>query len=380
MVDDDNDIEFYFLQLAQSVEPPNVQKWIAECARVLQKDGGCSLIPGKIGRSEPLLRRAGGKVIDEPLDDDKRSGATKRVLNLAEEYNVKGIIAHDIQILELATIVKSQQECELTLILQEVPAHLGMLQKRKLLKNLRQVDQIICASNYIARFIQSELNAPQDKVNVIYEGFDLHSISSQQVSQERTLSLAHAWGAVENMSELVLVPAVYNDPSWVENITDFARELARSEHRDILYIVIGDDDGSGAMNRLRNQLFKISPSNIQLAGHCADIEAAIKLTSTVLYFYSKTSSQFSDALIAQALGRFVFLPKACPASEEFIHENKTGKLLPTDATIIRETVEKFIADESNVREGNFVSTRSFIMQYFSREKMHRDLRAILLGA
>lgn len=376
MNEDSNDINFFVLQLAQSLELSNVQKWTAEIARVISQMGGASLVPAKIGRSEPYLRRSGAQVIDEPLDNDMRSGASKRIYKLAEDNNVQAYFAHDYDILELATQTKKRFDAPLFFIAQEIKLNMSYFARRKLQKQLLDVDHIICVSHYVRNFFITEFNIPEEMTTVIYEGFDLSSISSQIVSQERTMSLAHSWGAVENVSELVLVPAFYNDPVWVDNLAGFAREVAQNTEADIRYIVIGDDDGSGAMERTQTSIYRIAPAHVQLAGHCADMEAAIKLTSTVLYLYSRQNSQFSDALIAQALGRFVFLPDDCPASGEFIDVNITGRLLPTDPQTIRESVEDFVRNEQNLRDGNFVASRSFIMKYFSSERMHKHLLAL----
>ncbi len=380
MVEQNNDIDFNVLQLASSLEGARAQKWVAEISRVIAEIGGSSLVPTRITRSEPLLRRAGAQVIDEPLDEDKRSGASRRVANLAEENDVIAYIVHDLNILEMAIQTRRKSEAPIVFVMQNIAEKSGFFAKQKYRRYFDQVDHFICASEYLGDYLMEHFGVEKERLTVVYEGFDLKAISSQNVSQERTMSLAHSWGAVENTSDLVLIPAIYSDPQWCDNMLAFARAAAHDQNSDIRFIITGDDDGSGTMSRLENQIYKIASHRVQIAGHCADMEAAIKLTSTVLYLYSPSESQFSEGLIAQALGRFVFLPSECPAAGEFCVNGKTAKLLPNDAEVQLQEIQSFVKNEQDLREGNFVSSRSFIMQHFSMDVMHKRLRAIFEGS
>ena len=368
--------DFFVLQLAHTLELPHIQKWLAEISSVINQMGGLALIPGRIGRTEPGFRRAGAKMIDEPLDEDMRRGAFKRLKDISVSNDVSAYIAFDSQSIKIAQKLAKVHKAPIIFICQEWIPKASLFKVGGNSINLSQIDHFIVPSLTLSDHLMSVHEIEKSRISFIKEGIDLKAISDQTVSHERAASLAHSWGAIEEAADIVLIPAAYGDQKWARNLLKFFNNWSKLERKDTQFVVIGDDDGKGLMSQIQSQVYRQSPTApVRLAGHCADTEAAIKLSTLILHIEGEEQVAFPLALTAQALGRFAILPDQ-KAAAEFVQDGKSGLLYNSDGDDICEIVQAVILRSESQRKSEAMAGRLFVTQNFSRDQMLASLRQV----
>lgn len=366
--------EFFVLLLARAVEPQHILKWIAEISFVINKMGGKALIPARIGRPEPFLRRHGAQVLDEPLDEERKRGALKRLRALSIERDVSAYIAFDTQTVRMAQTLKTSHFAPIIYLCQEEFPKPNLFGIGARIPDLDKIDHFIVPSQTLSDHLMTAHKIEKKRVSIIYEGFDLDQFAQNPVPHERTVSLANSWGVIENVVEIVLIPQEFSSAKWSKNLISLMQEWQNHPRKDIQFVVVGDDDGSGKMEQLRSQLLKLAPNApIQLAGYCADIEAAILLSSLVLILEGESKMSYPMALLSQALGRFVILNDTQVASE-FVDDGNSGKILPPVARNIADEIERINDWSDDTRSFHSQLGRAFIYRKFTRNTMHENLR------
>lgn len=372
-----NATEFNVLQLSANMELAPTQKWIVEITHALHSLGVTSIIPGRIGRSEPVLRRYGGNVIDEPLDEDMRRGAVKRIISLARRKRVHAVIAYDLAMLAIASKLFRALNLPVIFVTNALIPHPPFYQLSAVRSQLKSVSLFIVPSQMVAFHLQDRHGIARERIVEIREGVDTQAVSFEKVSQERTASLAHSWGVIDDVVDLVLIPANFEDAVWCKQVYRLAQYLHKVGQIPARFIVVGDDDGSGELRNLSSQILNRAPfAHIDFVGHCGDIEAAMKLSSLILFLDCPTQASFPLALIAQSLGRYVIMPEGNSAAGDFIHVGHSGKLVPADMRVVVGEVISALNMDASSRNAAAMAGRIFVSQYFSRENMHKEVQAI----
>lgn len=370
------DIKPNILQLIDSIDQLNNLVWLAETSEAIRMLGGVSFVPGRIGRSEPFLRHAGSTVIDEPLGEDMRGGAETRLRNLTQEFKIDQIIAHDLPSLKLARKLVTARRIPILFIAGKSMPRPSLFNPTKRL--FEHVGAFICPSAALAAHLTEIHGIAPERINVIHEGVDLNETRFENVSSERVASLAQSWGAIEDASELVLIPAIFDDPDWSRKLIQFAVALSRSPMNDVRFIVVGDDDGNGEMRQIQRRIHQQARgANIQFAGHCADLEAATKLASMVLIFDAPTTGNYPLAIMAQAIGRLVVINGKNPAASEFVVPGRTGYLVDLNDDELLARIANLLGHNEEERAARVLASTIFLSQEFSRLEMRNALCALI---
>ncbi len=371
----DSNSDFYVLQLATEVEPASMQKWIAEISFVINTMGGKSIIPSAIGRTEPIFRRQGALVIDEPLNESMKRGAISRLKTLCIAHEISAYIAHDAKTVKLAKTLRKTWPAPIIFIYHKLIKETGFFARKSSKLDINQIDHFIVPSLAASDHLMTAFEIEKRRISIVREGLDLAHISDQKISHERTVSLAHSWGVIEKVDEIVLIPQVFSSLKWQNNLISLLSNWTKMGRDDVHFVVIGDDEGSAALSQLSSKISRQCPSiSIQFVGHCADLEAAIKLSSMIAILNGDTKISYSNALLAQAIGRFVILPSST-ASKEFILNGESGKIAKNQDEYPQIIAAAIDRDERE-RKADAESGRKFITENNSRAAMHAALKAV----
>ena len=361
--------------LSTSLEVGHVNKWIAECSHVIKSMGGVAYIPGRIGRSEPAFRRAGGMVLEAPLDKPTRKDINS-LKDFVAKHNVEAFICFDIKQVALAKTLQTISMAPIILVLLaqfEAKSILNRIQNNSV---LRKVDHFIVPSRALVDYLHREHQVEVSKISFVHEGIDFANISNELISQERTMSLAASWAAIEDPSEIVLIEANFQSQNWRMNLQKFVQEWQSKPRPQVRFVIIGDDNGSGHLRDLSNLVQnKYLNSSFQFVGHCADIEAAIKLSSAAIVLPSEDESRYPIALIGQAIGRRILLPNS-DAAQEFLPTAFHSSALTNDAILTCEAIEVILTRDEGQRNSDALIARNFINQSFTIDIMRQEIRSV----
>lgn len=296
---------------------------------------GLALIGSVGGRLEPQLERAGGKLIrlHPPQILEFRNLPNLEILIAScDEFLPQVIHVHGIDQVQLGAALAAKTRLPLIVSCNKLPDR-GSLSGYLKLRALSKAQRVISASAWFGDQIRKQMPKLTDRTITIAHGINIEAFDETAVTTARTISLAEVWGVIEDPRPIILVPVHADESSWPDHIFAIVNQtLHQVDGRlDAQFVLVGEDHGTGRTDRLEQKLLTSGlASHVRIVGHCADPEAALKLSSLVLKFSGKASSVCYTALQAQAMGRPVILGRSGAAAET-IEDGVTGWLMSPDA-------------------------------------------------
>ncbi|SPF30007.1 N-acetyl-alpha-D-glucosaminyl L-malate synthase [Pontivivens insulae] len=371
------------LQLVPALESGGVERGAIEIAQALTAQGHRALVASKGGRLEPQLRRAGGELIQIDIGS-KSPFAIRR--NARELERI--IVEEKVDIVHARSRAPAWagfRACRATNT-RFVTTYHGVYGEKSWLKKrynsvMAKGDPVIAPSEFVAEIVRERYGLSEAQVVTIPRGADINSFAEEAVSTERTISLAQSWGVIEDARPIILLPGRLTSIKGQEDLIAAGRVLrARGEPSDWQIVLVGDDGGSGYGAKLEAMAREAGlVGHLRMVGHCADMEAAYKLSAVVVTPSRVPESFGRTAVEAQAMGRPV-IATALGGALETVDHGKTGWLVaPGDIEALADAIAAALTLDDSTRAHMSVAARGRIRSMFTITEMQRRTLEVYEG-
>ncbi|QPH54684.1 glycosyltransferase family 4 protein [Pontivivens ytuae] len=383
----DRDRRLTVLQLVPSLESGGVERGAIEIVQALSAAGHRALVASSGGRMEPQLRRAGGELIRLDIGAKSPWAIRANARQLAKVIAEEGV---DIVHARSRAPAWAGLHAARATGVRFITTYHGVYNedfplKRRYNAVMAKGEPVIAVSDYVARIVAERHRVDPTRIITIPRGADITTFAEEAVSSERTISLAQAWGVIEDPRPIVLLPGRLSRWKGQEDMVAAAsllrsRAESRGELLDCQIVLVGDDGGSGFGGQLENAVNAGGlTGSVRLVGHCADMEAAYKLASVVVSASREPEAFGRVAVEAQAMGRPV-IATAHGGALETVEDGKTGWLYPPgDVAALADAVEAALALDESGRAHMGLAARARIRSRFTVEAMQKATLEIYEG-
>lgn len=340
---------------------------------------GRSVVVASVGgRLEPQLERAGGTLARLHAARPPIFGRDRNIdalVSVCRENSLNLLHSHGLDNAVLGAAVSAATGLPLVASCNELPAKPAFGTNAHI-RALSKTHRIVAASGYLAGEIARLVPRLAGRIRVVPHGINIEAFDEAAVTTARTISLAGAWGVIEDPRPIILVPARLGDDRWIGRICEVVEATVRQRANgfDAQFVLVGEDGGTGRAARLEGKFLAsgLSP-HVRLVGHCADPEAALKLASIVLELFGEPCGVCFAALQAQAMGRPVVLGNS-GAAPEAIEDGTTGWLVEQEnVTQIAQKILAALDLDESARAHLALAARARIVSKNSTKTMNRGI-------
>ncbi len=334
------------VQLLPDLNAGGVERGTLEIADYLSSQGHRSIVISGGGRLVPSLEKGGSRHLSWPI-------GVKSPLTLGRILTLRRFMQKEsVHILHARS---------------RVPAWIGYLAWKSLpaAKRPRFVttfhgyysinrysavmtkgERVIAISRAIASHITEHYGLAEEKIRLIYRGFDEAVFDPTAVAPTRIHSLKRRWQIDRQKEPVIMLPGRLSP--WKGHEV-FIRGLATIKDLPWLAICVGDVDENPAL-RDRLEALKIQEGvedRIRFVGHCEDMPAAVMISDLVVSASSTQAEAFGRVAVeAQAMGKPV-VATAHGGSLETVLDQTTGWLVkPNDAAALSGAMAEAVRDRA----------------------------------
>lgn len=228
-------------------------------------------------------------------------------------------------------------------------------------------EKVIAVSSAIKEHIIENYHCDNDKIEVIYGGFDEEFFNPSNVQNDRIENLKNIWSIQNKKKPIIILPArltrLKGHLFFLESIN-----LIRNMNFTVLFLGDFDEKQSHHVSiketisslNLRDKVF--------LVGNCADMPAALMIADIVVSSSILPESFGKVAIEAGAMGKPI-VATALGGSLETIIDKKTGWLVePNNAGKMAEALKEAILHK-NLREEYGSTAQKWVKENFTTDKM-----------
>lgn len=253
------------------------------------------------------------------------------------------------------------------------PAKPGMIERRRW-QALLDSDHLIAVSDFVARAIRSFAKIPDDRLTVIHRGIDLGHFNPAAVKAQRLIDLARRHSLPDDRT-IILAAGRISPRRGYEVLVD---AIARCGRRDIFCLILGSDEGDGAVTRALEARIEAAGLGglVRFGGHVDDMPAAYMLADVVVVPSLEPEAFGRVCVEAQAMGRPV-VASAHGGARETVIEGETGWLVPPgDAAALASALGQALSLDPEHRRKMALATRGRVVEHFARDRMCDQVLAI----
>jgi len=228
-------------------------------------------------------------------------------------------------------------------------------------------ERVVAVSRTIADHIMTAYQTPEDRIDIIYGGFDQELFDPGRVAQERITALARKWQLPDVKPALILLPGRF---TRLKGHDFFIRSLARIQHLPWMAVCPGNlDENSDLVTGLKNKIVHLKLTDrVLFPGHCDDMPAAFMLADVVVSASIKPESFGRVAVEAQAMETPV-IATAHGGSLETVRDRETGWLVaPGDEVRMADALAEAVSDNS-LASAFGQNGRRWVERHFTARKM-----------
>jgi glycosyltransferase involved in cell wall biosynthesis len=209
-------------------------------------------------------------------------------------------------------------------------------------------------------------------VVTIPRGADVNVFSEETVGNERAVKLAEQWGLLDDPRPVVMLAGRLSRLKGAEDLIDAADRLRGMRGEDFLILLVGEDGGSGYGETLRKRIERLGAGNVvRLAGSCADMAAAYKLSSVVVSTSTAPEAFGRSVVEAQAMGRPVIATDHGGARETVAHGESGWLYPPGDVARLTVELDKALNLDPSERAHMGMAARARIHSRYTISAMQR---------
>lgn len=237
---------------------------------------------------------------------------------------------------------------------------------------------VIAVSQFIRELIIERHGLSDEEIVVIPRGADISVFSEEMVGNERAIKLAQGWGLVEDSRPVVMLPGRLTRWKGAESLIDAAARLKELRgDADFLFLIVGDDDGSGFAETLNKRIAATGTGDcVYLVGPTTDMAAAYKLASVVVSASIEPEAFGRVVVEAQAMGRPVIATDHGGARETVVHGESGWLYPPGDVESLADVLNRALSLDPSERAHMGLAARVRVHAAFSIEAMQRATLAV----
>lgn len=367
------------LQVIPDLDTGGAERTTVDVAAALVARGWRALVVSEGGRLVPELEGAGAEHVVLPVASKNPLvilANAKRLERLARKRGVALIHARSRAPAWSAFLAARRLDVPF------VTTYHGIYKQTNALKGLynsvmARGDAVIANSRYTADLIAARHGFARDRMTVIHRGSDLNALAPGAVTAERKAAMAAQFGIVDDRPVLLQLARL---TGWKgQRVLISAMAILKQRGRMLpLAILAGDDQGRESYTaELRAQIDAGGlQGDVRLIGHCADVAAALSLSSLSVVASTEPEAFGRAAVEAQAAGVPVIVsdlgavPETVLAPPDVPAEERTGWRVPAgDAYALADAIEIVLALSSDARAGLCRRAAAHVQGHFTVEAM-----------
>ena len=364
------------LQVLPALDSGGVERGTIEIVEALTARGWTALVASQGGRLVPAVERAGGRHIALPLRTKLPWAIWRNAGRLADIIRGQGV--NLVHARSRAPAWSAWLACRRTGVPFVTTYHGAYSDegwgKRRYNSVMARGARVIAASGFIADLVRRQHRVGEDRLRLIPRGIDPAVFDPAQVAGVRVASLARDWSIPEGAT-VILLPARVS--RWKgQSVLIAALGLLRKP--DLFVVFVGSDQGRHAyVQSLVDEAAAMGVSSqIKLAGHCADMPAALMLADIVVSASTEPEAFGRAVIEAQAMARVVIAAGHGGAAETVEHGN-TGLLVPPgDAGALAEAIGSVLAWPEQERQAMGARARASVLAHYTVQAMQQATMAV----
>ncbi len=331
------------LQVLPALDTGGVEQGTVEIAQALAREGLGALVASAGGRLVPMLQAAGGQHFTLPLAAKDPVSLLRNAGKLARLARTEGAsLLHARSRAPAWSALLAARRAGLPFVTtyhgvyrEEVPG------KRLYNSVMARGDRVIAASRYVAGLIAARHGTDPARIRLIPRGVDPAHFDPDAGCGAQLAQLASAWHLPDG-APVVVLPARLT--RWKGGLV-LVEALARLARRDVVAVLVGSDQGRtdfAAELEQRARALGVA-DRVRLAGHCADMPAALMLADVVVSASTEPEGFGRAVIEAQAMARPVVATDHGGAAET-VEDGETGYLVrPGDPAALAAALDRVLA-------------------------------------
>ena len=367
------------LQVIPDLDTGGAERTTVDVAAALVARGWRALVVSEGGRLVPELEAAGAEHVALPVASKNPLvilANAKRLEKLVRERGVALIHARSRAPAWSALLAARRAGVPF------VTTYHGIYKQTNALKGLynsvmARGDAVIANSRYTAELIAARHGFARDRMTVIHRGSDLNALAPGAVTPERKAAMAAQFGPVDDRPVLLQLARL---TGWKgQGVLISAMEILKQRGGPVpLAILAGDDQGrAGYTAELRAQIASAGlQEDVRLVGHCADVPAALSLSSLSVVPSTEPEAFGRAAVEAQAAGVPVIVsdlgavPETVLAPPEVPDGERTGWRVPAgNPEALATAIETVLALSPEAHAGLCQRAATHVQGQFTVEAM-----------
>ncbi len=356
------------VQMLPELESGGVERGTLEVGKYLADHGNRSLVISGGGRLVSQLEQEGSSHVTWKNIGEKSPRCLQYILPLR-----KFLIEEKVDILHLRS---------------RVPAWIGYLAWKSLPVRKRPAlvctfhgfhsingysaimtkgDKVIAVSNAIKQHVKDAYHIADERIQMIYRGFDENVFKPENVSQKRIETLKTRWSIVDDTIPVIMLPGRL---TRLKGHKVFIESLEKVKDHRWMGLCVGDADEKSSYHAELMEFFRQSgmEDRIRFVGHCDDVPAAMMIADIVVSASIKPEACSRIIFEAQAMGVPVVASAHGGSPESILHE-KTGLLVrPGDPGSMAEAFDFLLTDRKRCKEMG-VAARKWVNENFTINMM-----------
>jgi glycosyltransferase involved in cell wall biosynthesis len=364
------------LQVLPALDSGGVERGTIEIVEALTARGWKALVASQGGRLVPAVERAGGRHITLPLRMKLPWAVWRNAGRLAEVIRREGVDL--VHARSRAPAWSAWLACRRTGVPFVTTYHGAYSDegwgKRRYNSVMARGARVIAASGFIAGLVRSQHGVGEDRLRLIPRGIDPAVFDPANIPGLHVARLARDWQIPEGAT-VILLPARVS--RWKGQSVLIAA-LGLLERPDLFVIFVGSDQGRHAYVRsLLDEATALGVTGqIKLAGHCADMPAALLLADIVVSASTEPEAFGRAVIEAQAMERVVIAAGHGGAAETVQH-GETGLLVPPgNAAALAEAIAGALALPEAERRAMGARARASVLEHYTVAAMQQATLAV----
>ncbi len=364
------------LQVLPALDSGGVERGTIEIVEALTAQGWTALVASQGGRLVTSVERAGGRHIALPLRTKLPWAIWRNAGRLTEIIRRERVdIVHARS---RAPAWSAWLACRRTGVPFVTTYHGAYgdqgMGKRRYNSVMARGQRVIAASGFIADLVRQQHGVEDDRLRLIPRGIDPAVFDPGRLAGLRVAKLAQAWSIPEGAT-VILLPARVS--RWKGQSVLIAA-LGLLQRTDLLVVFVGSDQGRHTYVRsLLDQAAALGvTAQIRLAGHCADMPAALMLADLVVSASTEPEAFGRAVIEAQAMERVVIAAGHGGAAET-VADGDTGILVPPgDAAALASAISAALALPEAERRAMGARARASVLEHYTVAAMQQATMAV----
>ncbi len=364
------------LQVLPALDSGGVERGTIEIVEALTARGWTALVASQGGRLVAAVEQAGGRHIALPLRTKRPWSIWRNAGRLEEVIRQEGVDL--VHARSRAPAWSAWLACRRTGVPFVTTYHGAYSEngwgKRRYNSVMARGARVIAASGFIAGLVRRQHGVGEDRLRLIPRGIDPAIFDPAHVPGHRVAKLARDWSIPEGAT-VILLPARVS--RW-KGQSVLIQALGLLQRPDLFVVFVGSDQGRHAYVRsLLDEAKALGVTGqIKLAGHSADMPAALMLADIVVSASTEPEAFGRAVIEAQAMERVVIAAGHGGAAETVTH-GETGWLVPPgDAAALAEAIAGVLAWSEPERRTMGARARASVLEHYTVAAMQQATLAV----